>query len=157
MHKNATMCNKTLSKWCKNRHGASKTIDTFETYHLPRWKSLLMIQTLQLSGFACRRIQFRRMWKASQTQRFDAIVQASDRQVHLLIQALEYWSKVGGWVWKSTVPKDIWFPSTSGLLLAKSEKAIEFMIPMPRVPMVGTNWRGLTRQMSKMKDLGSGK
>jgi hypothetical protein len=35
MHKNATKCNKTLSKWCKNRHEASKIIDTFETYHIP--------------------------------------------------------------------------------------------------------------------------
>jgi hypothetical protein len=25
-------CNKTLSKWCKNKHVASKIIDTFETY-----------------------------------------------------------------------------------------------------------------------------
>jgi hypothetical protein len=33
MHKNATKCNKTLSKWYKNKHGASKIIDTFETYH----------------------------------------------------------------------------------------------------------------------------
>jgi hypothetical protein len=33
MHKNATKCNRTLSKWCKNKHGASKIIDTFETYH----------------------------------------------------------------------------------------------------------------------------
>jgi ribonuclease HI len=32
MHKNATKCNKTLRKWCKNKHGASKIIDTFETY-----------------------------------------------------------------------------------------------------------------------------
>jgi hypothetical protein len=32
MHKNTTKCNKTLSKWCKNKHGASKIIDTFETY-----------------------------------------------------------------------------------------------------------------------------
>jgi hypothetical protein len=32
MHKNATKCNKTISKWCKNKHGASKIIDTFETY-----------------------------------------------------------------------------------------------------------------------------
>jgi hypothetical protein len=32
MHKNATKCNKTLGKWCKNKHGASKIIDTFETY-----------------------------------------------------------------------------------------------------------------------------
>jgi hypothetical protein len=35
MHKNDTKCNKTLSKWCKNKHGASKIIDTFETYHIP--------------------------------------------------------------------------------------------------------------------------
>jgi hypothetical protein len=25
-------CNKTQDKWCKNKHGASKIIDTFETY-----------------------------------------------------------------------------------------------------------------------------
>jgi hypothetical protein len=30
-------------------------------------------------------------------------------------------------------------PSTSELLLAKSEKAIEFMIPMPSIPTVGAN------------------
>jgi hypothetical protein len=33
MHKNATKCNETLSKWCKNKHGASKIMDTLETYH----------------------------------------------------------------------------------------------------------------------------
>jgi hypothetical protein len=33
MHKNATKCNETLSKWCKNKHGASKMMDTLETYH----------------------------------------------------------------------------------------------------------------------------
>jgi hypothetical protein len=32
MHKNTTKCNETLSKWCKNKHGSSKIIDTFETY-----------------------------------------------------------------------------------------------------------------------------
>jgi hypothetical protein len=32
MHKNTTKCNKTLSKWCENKHGASKIIDTLETY-----------------------------------------------------------------------------------------------------------------------------
>jgi hypothetical protein len=32
MHKSATKCNKTIDKWCKNKHGASKIIDTFETY-----------------------------------------------------------------------------------------------------------------------------
>jgi hypothetical protein len=37
------------------------------------------------------------------------------------------------------VPKDIWFLSTSELLLAKSEKAVEFMIPTPRVPTIGAN------------------
>jgi hypothetical protein len=35
MHKNATKCNETISKWCKNKHGASKIIDTFETYQPP--------------------------------------------------------------------------------------------------------------------------
>jgi hypothetical protein len=27
--------NETISKWCKNKHGASKIIDMFETYHSP--------------------------------------------------------------------------------------------------------------------------
>jgi hypothetical protein len=31
MHKNAMKCNKTPSKWCINKHGASTIIDTFET------------------------------------------------------------------------------------------------------------------------------
>jgi hypothetical protein len=33
MHKNATKCNETLNKWCKNKHGASKIMDTLKTYH----------------------------------------------------------------------------------------------------------------------------
>jgi hypothetical protein len=33
MHKRATKCNKTVGKWCKNKHGASKIIYTLETYH----------------------------------------------------------------------------------------------------------------------------
>jgi hypothetical protein len=36
MHKNATKCNKTQSKCCINKHGASKIIDTFEKYQ-PAW------------------------------------------------------------------------------------------------------------------------
>jgi hypothetical protein len=32
MHKSATKCNETIGKWCKNKLGASKIIDTFETY-----------------------------------------------------------------------------------------------------------------------------
>jgi hypothetical protein len=35
MHKNVMKCNETLSKWCKNKHGASKIIDTLETYQAP--------------------------------------------------------------------------------------------------------------------------
>jgi hypothetical protein len=34
MHKSATNCNETLGKWCKNKHGASKIIDTLETYQV---------------------------------------------------------------------------------------------------------------------------
>jgi hypothetical protein len=32
MHKSAKKCNETLGKWCKNKHGASKIMDTLETY-----------------------------------------------------------------------------------------------------------------------------
>jgi hypothetical protein len=32
MHKSATKCNKTVGKWCKNKHGASKIIYNLETY-----------------------------------------------------------------------------------------------------------------------------
>jgi hypothetical protein len=32
MHKIATKCNKIVDKWCKNKHGVSKIIDTLETY-----------------------------------------------------------------------------------------------------------------------------
>jgi transposase InsO family protein len=39
MHKSAMKCNKTLGKWCKNKHGASKIIDTLETYHALSRKS----------------------------------------------------------------------------------------------------------------------
>jgi hypothetical protein len=35
MHKSATKCNETVGKWCKNKHGASKIIDTLETYQTP--------------------------------------------------------------------------------------------------------------------------
>jgi hypothetical protein len=37
MYKNAMKCNETLSKWCKNKHGASKIIDMFETYQGAGW------------------------------------------------------------------------------------------------------------------------
>jgi hypothetical protein len=39
MHKSATKCNETVGKCCKNKHGASKIIDTLETYqHAERKK-----------------------------------------------------------------------------------------------------------------------
>jgi hypothetical protein len=44
MHKNATKCNKTLSKWCKNKHGASKIIDTFETYQMPGPRGIIIVK-----------------------------------------------------------------------------------------------------------------
>jgi hypothetical protein len=40
MHKSATKCNETVGKWCKNKHRASKIIDTFETYQLPPLKEI---------------------------------------------------------------------------------------------------------------------
>jgi hypothetical protein len=42
MHKSATKCNETLGKWFKNKHGASKIIDTFETYRTFSWGSQLV-------------------------------------------------------------------------------------------------------------------
>jgi hypothetical protein len=47
MHKNATKCNETLSKWCKNKHGASKIMDTLETYQLliPSFKNSIVRAT----------------------------------------------------------------------------------------------------------------
>jgi hypothetical protein len=34
MHKNAMKSNETLSKWCKNKHGSLKIMDTLETYQV---------------------------------------------------------------------------------------------------------------------------
>jgi hypothetical protein len=42
--KNAMKCNKTQSKWCINKHGASKIIDTFETYHLTADSLAIMVK-----------------------------------------------------------------------------------------------------------------
>jgi hypothetical protein len=51
MHKNATKCNETLGKWCKNKHGASKIIDTFETYqmYVNNINSFLLLSSIVLS------------------------------------------------------------------------------------------------------------
>jgi hypothetical protein len=51
MHKNAMKCNKTQSKWGINKYGASKIIDTFETYQeSPPEASLI---TMPTSGVMC--------------------------------------------------------------------------------------------------------
>jgi hypothetical protein len=34
MHKSAMKYNEALGKWCKNKHGASKIMDTLETYQV---------------------------------------------------------------------------------------------------------------------------
>jgi hypothetical protein len=52
MHKNATKCNETLSKWCKNKHGASKIIDTLETY---QYATIAMIYFTLLPSVLTRR------------------------------------------------------------------------------------------------------
>jgi hypothetical protein len=44
MHKNATKCNKTQSKWCINKHGASKIIDT--------WNSGVDVRSGEIPAFA---------------------------------------------------------------------------------------------------------
>jgi hypothetical protein len=69
MHKNATKCNETLSKWCKNKHGASKIIVTFETYHqtvrfsredrprkVPRPGHAPMVLKVQIGGYDIGRV-----------------------------------------------------------------------------------------------------
>jgi hypothetical protein len=51
MHKSATKCNETIGKWCKNKHGVSKIIDTFETYQGPGlWGSWKCSTTLTVSA-----------------------------------------------------------------------------------------------------------
>jgi hypothetical protein len=50
MHKSATKCNETQGKWCKNKHGASKIIDTFETYQAPVDPLLLSFGSLEAPG-----------------------------------------------------------------------------------------------------------
>jgi hypothetical protein len=55
MHKSATKCNETLGKWCKNKHGASKIIDTLETYHqavLCCRRQMIYSNNLQLLRFS---------------------------------------------------------------------------------------------------------
>jgi hypothetical protein len=54
MHKSATKCNETLSKWCKNKHGASKIMDTLKTYQPSRssgqWRRWIAMCSRKLIG-----------------------------------------------------------------------------------------------------------
>jgi hypothetical protein len=54
MHKSATKCNETIGKWYKNKHGASKIIDTFETYQLAAAPASSGDEIEQPDGFFCR-------------------------------------------------------------------------------------------------------
>jgi hypothetical protein len=53
MHKSATKCNETVGKWCKNKHGASKIIDTLETYQRINaiiWNRIFILGTSSQQG-----------------------------------------------------------------------------------------------------------
>jgi hypothetical protein len=55
MHKSARKCNETLGKWCKNKHGASKIIDTLEMYQASTFGSLVLYPTGSINlGFILR-------------------------------------------------------------------------------------------------------
>jgi hypothetical protein len=44
-------CNETQGKWCKNKHGASKIIDTFEMYQLPS-AAVVIVHRIKVMDFA---------------------------------------------------------------------------------------------------------
>jgi hypothetical protein len=57
MHKNATKCNKKQSKWCINKHGASKIIDTLETYQRGAYGGEYLRTELHLRARGGRRLE----------------------------------------------------------------------------------------------------
>jgi hypothetical protein len=53
MHKSATKYNETLGKWCKNKHGASKIMDTLETYqhaHSCHRRKMGVLSSMRVAG-----------------------------------------------------------------------------------------------------------
>jgi hypothetical protein len=58
MHKNAVKCNKTQRKWCINKHGASKIIDTFETYQMHERQTLKNKLILRTKPFPLNPLNF---------------------------------------------------------------------------------------------------
>jgi hypothetical protein len=54
LHKNATKCNETQGKWCKNEHGASKIMDTLEMYQLSaKGFGRLLLSIVALADCSC--------------------------------------------------------------------------------------------------------
>jgi hypothetical protein len=51
MHKSATKCNETVGKWCKNKHGASKIIDMFETYQVPSASTRIFLRVVDTDTY----------------------------------------------------------------------------------------------------------
>jgi hypothetical protein len=49
MHKSFMKYNETLGKWCENKHGASKIIDTLETYQASPPKEICWGPTIYYS------------------------------------------------------------------------------------------------------------
>jgi hypothetical protein len=101
MHKNATKCNETLSKWCKNKHGASKIMDTLETYHyLMEWvhKHLLRWQHEICQGNGGDAVSFNLVGNFSKLDR-NRKVQGSEE-----LDCLHYYDEAlfkEGWLWEA--------------------------------------------------------
>jgi hypothetical protein len=68
MHKNATKCNETLSKWCKNKHGASKIMDTLETYH-----TLRLVNNVDMIETPLQSIIISGIWKSRTTPTYSTM------------------------------------------------------------------------------------
>jgi hypothetical protein len=64
MHKSATKCNETIGKWCKNKHGASKIIDTLETYHITEGKLTAVLIIPSSWGFPTSPVRHQRFFLA---------------------------------------------------------------------------------------------
>jgi hypothetical protein len=68
MHKLATKCNETLGKWCKNKHGTSKIVDTLETYQ-PIALAATMLVKPNLANMPARHDCVSGAWNANDTYR----------------------------------------------------------------------------------------
>jgi hypothetical protein len=90
MHKSATKCNETVGKWCKNKHGASKIIDTLETYHrLSGIKMFPFATSLNwLSSFSskvhCVELSCRNTTSMSKERGDDEVIDCLQRRLNLL-------------------------------------------------------------------------